>query len=70
MTRSKIICAALATSLLAVTAAPAFATSIKHTSRVDGDPAAALTPSGHSAPPVDSTPAHSLDKAHDAGSIR
>ena len=70
MTSSNITRAVLATSLLAMTAAPAFAVSIKHTSRVDGDPAAAVMASGHSAPPVDSSPAHALDKAHDTGSIR
>jgi hypothetical protein len=70
MTRSKLLCAALAASLLALTGAPAFAVSIKHTSRVDGDPAAALMPTGHSAPPADTSPIHALDKAHDSGSAR
>ncbi|MGI3901492.1 MAG: hypothetical protein ACRYGP_23345 [Janthinobacterium lividum] len=70
MTSSKILSVAVAASLLTATAAPAFAVSVKHTSRVDGDPAAALTPSGHSAPPVDSSPIHALDKAHETGAIR
>ncbi len=68
MTRHQIIPAILAATLLAATAAPAFAVSIKHTSRVDGDPDAALVPTGHAAPPVDTTPAHALDKAHETGS--
>ncbi len=70
MTRSQIFSAALAASLLAVSGAPAFAVSIKHTNRVDGDPSVASAPTGHAAPPVDGSPAHALDKAHETGTVR
>ena len=71
--RSKTLSAAaalLAVSALLTAAAPAFAVSIKHTNRAEGDPAAAVAPTGHAQPPADTTEAHALDKAHESGALR
>ena len=51
-------------------AMPAAAVSIKHTIWAGGDPEAQSAPTGHAAPPADTTVAHALDKAHDAGALR
>ncbi|RYB04714.1 hypothetical protein [Lichenibacterium ramalinae] len=69
MTRFKIIPAALAFGLLATAAMPAMAVSIRHSNRAGGDPEAASAPTGHAAPPADTTQAHALDKLHDNGSV-
>ena len=69
MSRSRLIPAALAAALLAAMAVPAAAVSIKHTNRVGGDPEAQSAPTGHAPPPADTTVAHALDKAHDAGAV-
>ncbi len=70
MSRSKILTAALAVALLSAAAGPAFAVSIRHTNRAEGDPAAASLPTGHAPPPADTSPAHAFDKAHEDGASR
>lgn len=68
MSRPLALRAALSAALLAATAAPAFAVSIRHTNRADGDPDAALAPRAvHAAPPADLSGPHYFDKAHDRG---
>lgn len=69
MTRSILRPATLAAIVLTVTVAPAFAISIRHTSRVEGDPDAAAAPraASHAAPPSDTSGVHYFDKLHESG---
>ena len=68
MTRP-ILAAALASAILAAVAAPAFAVSIKHTDRAEGDPEAAAAPrtGSHAAPPADMSGPRYFDKFHQDG---
>ncbi|WP_237478500.1 hypothetical protein [Lichenibacterium dinghuense] len=68
MTRT-LLPVALAAALLAAAAAPALAVSIKHTSRVDGDPEAAAAPrsASRATPPADTSGPHYFDKLHENG---
>ncbi len=72
MTRSILpaaLAAALASAILAAAAAPAFAVSIKHTDRAEGDPeaAAASRTASHAAPPADTSGRRYFDKLHQDG---
>ena len=72
MTRSIVLSAAFGGALAAVlvaTAAPAFAVSIRHTNRAEGDPEAAAAPrsAAHVAPPADTSGQRYFDKLHQDG---
>lgn len=69
MTRSILRPAALAAAVLAVAVFPAFAASIRHTNRAEGDPDAAVAPRAapHAAAPSAASGAHYFDKVHESG---
>ena len=67
MTRSSLRPAALAAVVLLALVAPASAVAIHHTNRAAGDPDAASRPSGHAAPPADTSGPSYFDKLHESG---
>lgn len=69
MTRSILLPATLAAAVLAAASLPAFAVSIKHTNRAEGDPDAAVAPraGSHAAPPADTSGTRYFDKMHQTG---